>query len=498
MAWMLRQAIAGIVLCCGLSGAAEEPETAAATTAGHAVSLRVEVEGDLFATAAAEGEAVRRPIKLGARFDFLERPAAAAGAGEVARRYRIARAEIETQGQRAIQNLASDARELVVTLEGTTPKPFLEEGYLSRDEADLLDVPFDPLLVDGLKPAQPVSEGNSWKLPGDLVAGLLAIDTVESGHIEAKLKQAADDRATIRFEGSIVGAADGAPTRIQVVGEATAAVRTPEESPQPAERPDQDQDQDGRSGEEDGPDAADGLDAATWAFDGPIDGLKATIIERREASWVAPGLDVRATITMSRSPADEAAVEGEADRVADGLAAALADRPAGKGRPGVVWQRHRQGRYSAVLDARWRVVEDGPEGLVLRLSDRGKLVAQCSILPLPRVAADAPPAEQAVREDVRRSLGDQFGLLTGSEAATREDGTRIVRVVADGAADGRAFRWIHYVLTDPAGHRLAVTFMHEPGLVDRFAAADRELIAGVALLPDPPPRQAIAPQEATR
>lgn len=493
MAWMLRQAIAGIVLYCGLSGAAE-PETAAAITAGHAVSLQVDVEGDLFASAAAESEAVRRPIKLEARFDFLERPAPAAGAADVARRYRIARAEIETQGQRAIQNLASDARELVVTLEGTTPKPFLEEGYLSRDEADLLDVPFDPLLVDGLKPAQPVSEGNSWKLPGDLVAGLLAIDTVESGHIEAKLMHVADDRATIRFEGSIVGAADGAPTRIQVMGEATAAVRTPDENPTPVES----RDQDGRSGEDDGPDDADSPDAASWAFDGPIEGLKATITERREAGWVAPGLDVRATITMSRSPADEATVEVEADRVADGLAAALADRPAGKGRPGVVWQRHRQGRYSAVLDARWRVVEDGPEGLVLRLSDRGKLVAQCSILPLPRVAADAPPAEQAVREDVRRSLGDQFGLLTGSEASTREDGTRIVRVVAEGAADGRAFRWIHYVLTDPAGHRLAVTFMHEPGLVDRFAAADRELIAGVALLPDPPPRQAGAPQEATR
>lgn len=494
MAWTSRQSIAGVVLCFGLSGATAAPEAAAPTTAGHAVSLRVEVEGDLFATAAAEAEAVRRPIKLAARFDFLEWPAPAAGAGEVSRRYRIARAEIETPDQRVLQHLASDARELVVTLEGMTPKPFLKEGYLSRDEADLLDVPFDPLLVDGLKPAQPVSEGTSWKLPGDLVAGLLAIDTVESGQIEAQLTRVADDQATIRFEGSIVGAADGAPTRIQVVGEVTAAVRTHEESPPPAES----QDQDGRSGEEAGPDDAAGSDAATWAFDGPIVGLEATITERREAGWVAPGLDVRATITMSRFAAGEAAVEVEADRVADGLAAALADRPAGKGRPGVVWQRHRQGRYSAVLDARWRVVEDGPEGLVLRLSDRGKLVAQCSILPLPRVAADAPPAEETVRDDVRRSLGDQFGLLTGSEASTREDGTRIVRVVAEGAADGRAFRWIHYVLTDPAGHRLAVTFMHEPGLMDQFAAADRELIAGVVLLPDLPPRQAGAPQDAAR
>jgi len=138
-------------------------------------------------------------------------------------------------------------------------------------------------------------------------------------------------------------------------------------------------------------------------------------------------------------------------------------------------------------------VEDGPEGLVLRLSDRGQLVAQCSILPLPRVAADAAPAEETVRGDVRRSLGEQFGLLAESEAATRDDGTRLIRVVAEGAADGRAFRWIHYVVTDPAGHRVAVTFMHEPALIDRFAAADRELVAGLVVLPDAAARQAVAP-----
>jgi len=70
-----------------------------------------------------------------------------------------------------------------------------------------------------------------------------------------------------------------------------------------------------------------------------------------------------------------------------------------------------------------------------------------------------------------------------------------VRVVAEGAADGRAFRWIHYVLTDAAGHRVAVTFMHEPAVIDRFAAADRELVAGLIVLPDAGPRTALAPPD---
>jgi len=450
---------------------ATEPAEGPTGAFGHRIELDLRVRGDLFATASAGAEPVRRPITLDARLEFVEQPAADAGGDTVARRYSTARADIETDGHRATQRLATDAREVLFRLEGTTPRPYLAEGFLARDEAELLDVPFDPLLIDGLRPDRPVTTGESWKLPGDLAAGLLAIDTVESGGIEATLAEVDEGLATVKLEGTVVGAADGVPTRIQVSGQATLQAAIP---------------------------LAASDDDQTWQIDGPVTAVQAAISERREAGWIAPGLDVEATISITRSPAVAPAeslvvTATEPTPAADGLAPPEADRPAGAGRPGVVWHRHHQGRYASVLDARWRVVEDGPEGLVLRLSDRGRLVAQCSILPLPRVASEAAPSEETVRADVRRSLGEQFGLLAESEATTRADGTRLVRVVAEGAADSRAFRWIHYVLTDPAGHRVAVTFMHEPALIDRFAAADRELVAGLVVLPDAAPRQAVAP-----
>jgi hypothetical protein len=455
---------AGLVLAWAVTGQGADPDAASA------VEFDLRVRGELFATAAAGAEPVRRPIALDARFEFTEQSASGAGRDTVLRRYTIARADIETAGQRVGQQLATDARDVVVQLAGMMPRPYLAHGFLSREEAELLDVPFDPLLLDGLRPDHPVAVGGSWKLPGDLVAGLLAMDTVESGGLEATLSSASEGTATVKLQGTVVGAADGAPTRIEVTGQATAAGV-----------PDED---------------------GAWRFTGPITTLEAAVSERREAGWVAPGLAVEATVTFKRSP-PAAPVEPTAATTANsateptpavaGLAPPATDRPAGLGRPGVVWHRHRQGRYTTVLDARWRVVEDGPEGLVLRLSDRGRLVAQCSLLPLPRVAADAAPAEETVRADVRRSLGDQFGLVAESEATTRDDGTRVVRVVAEGAADGRQFRWIHYVLTDPTGHRVAATFMHEPALIDRFAAADRELVAGLVVLPDSPARQAVAP-----
>jgi hypothetical protein len=430
---------------------------------GSRVTVELRVAGDLFATAAPDSEPVRQPIALAASFDFSERAAAAAGPRGVARRYRTATATIDSAGRQTRRRLASDAAELLVALEGTTPIPYLATGFLAREEVELLEVPFDPLLADGLRPAEVVALADSWTIDADLAAGLLAIDAIESGSLQATLEDVAAGAARIKLSGTIVGGVDGVPTRLEVKGIATAPATAPEP-------------------------------AAGWRIDGRVTDLEVTIAERREAGWVSPGLEVEATVVMHRSAADDRATadsESTADHSA--LAERPVDRPQGEGRPGAVWHRHPGGRYAIVLDARWRVVEDGPEGLVMRLVDRGALLAQCSILALPRTKADSPPSEETVRADVRRSLAGQFGRFVDSEAVSRDGGTRVVRVVADGSADERPFRWIHHVLTGPAGHGVAVTVMLEPALADRFAAADRQLAAGLLILPDPPARSAAAP-----
>jgi hypothetical protein len=154
----------------------------------------------------------------------------------------------------------------------------------------------------------------------------------------------------------------------------------------------------------------------------------------------------------------------------------------------MVWHRDGDGRYDLVYDARWRTVEDGANGLVLRLVDHGALVAQCSITALPRAAADVTPSVNEVKRDVEKSLAGQFarfGEATEDEREDAETGGRLtlVRVASSGTAEGLPFHWIHYVVSDGEGRRAGVTFMFEASLLKRFGDADRALVQGLRLEP---------------
>lgn len=431
---------------------AEEPVMAAPAPATYRVTVDLEVKGELFAPVGRDAEPIRHPITIEARFDFVERPGT--GTAAASREYAEAAAVVRVADEPASMALPVDARRVEVALEGTTPTPFLAAGFLSRDELDLLDTPFDAVLLDRLLPDGPVAIDASWAIPPDAAAGLLAIDTIETGGLEATLTGVEEGLATVRLTGVVEGAADGAPTHLVVEGDCSLAA-----------------------------DPADGH----WRLSAPRVAA-VTIRERRQASHVAPGFDVEARVSVARRPRD-----ADAPPMADVSAAEAPTRRRGPGRPGLVWHRDRDDRYDLVHDARWRLVEDAPTGLVLRFIDRGALLGQCSLTALPRGDALAPPTIAEVQRDIERSLAGQFGRFEHASEATRSDGVRLVRVVSAGTAENLPFRWIHHVLTDAQGRRAAATFMLETSAAKRFGDADRELIDGLAFPADPPARTGATP-----
>jgi hypothetical protein len=410
------------------------------------LQVKVDLAGEIFAPAGRDAPPLRLPTSLEAIFDFTESEVAGDQDGSVERCYTDAAADLRIDGGTRRITLAPDARVVRVVVRGTTPSPYLVDGFLSREELDLLETPFDPLLAAAVRPGHAVAQGESWDLPGDVAAGLLAIDTVESGGLEARLERVGGGRATVVVTGIVDGAADGVPTHVTVEGSCTFAADGPE---------------DGRYTLHRLPEAA-----------------TVTVRERREAGHVAPGFDVEARVSFARTPSS--AGEGRAAAV-DSTTTGTTVRRRGPGRPGLVWHRDTIGRFEIVHDSGWRTIEDGADGLVMRLVDHGALVAQCSVTALPRAPASVPPTIADVERDLARSLAGQFGTVEHSSEATRTDGVRIVRVVATGRAGDLPFRWVHAVLTDGQGHRLAVTCMLEASMRERFGDADRNLVDGIFL-----------------
>jgi len=425
------------------------------------VRIEIDVRGEVFAKAAAEAQPAGSSLQMKALLEFDEVPAEA-GDAAVFRRYHSAAADLTIDDNSTRTTLGEDAREIVVERQGSTPVPFLRRGYLTRDELDLLDTPFDPLLLAALLPAEPPEETAPWALSPDETAGLLAIDTVEHGGLEARIVEVFDGVARIALSGVVDGACDGVPTHLIVEGSFSAAVRTEE----------------GRH-----------------RFHGPVDGVDVVIRERREASHVAPGFDVEARMMLTRetSTAPEEAVPPP-DRVE-------LSRRDGRGRPGLAWHRDAGQRFDLVYDSRWRIVEDGPAGLVMRFVDRGALVAQCSITALPRADSDLTPTINDLQRDIRQSLAGQFGRFEDADEVSRRDDAerperKEVRVVSAGTAEGLPFQWIHYVVADRDGRRAGVTFMLEASLAKRFGEADKSLVAGLRF-PAATPREARLPEKTT-
>ena len=445
---------------------------------GLRVRIKLDVSGELLAPAGPDAPPLREAVEMTARFDFSETApeASAIGAASgavVCRTYRDATATMRVGDVPTTTTLGGDARRLLIDRQGTTPMPYLADGFLSGEEADLLETPFDALLLDDLLPRQPVSIGQAWEIPADVTAGLLAIDTVESGGIEARLQEVSDGRAKVTFAGIIDGAADGVPTHVTVEGSFAVAA-----TGSVAIVADTDADADTDSDAEVAP--------SNHELEGKVLQVSAVIRERRQASHVAPGFEVEARLSVACGPLDTAV-----EATAPPSAGTASSRRRGEGAPGRVWYRDAKGRFDLVHDARWRRVEDGANGLVMRLIDRGALVGQCSITSLPQSATAPLPSRDDVQRDIERSLAGQIVRSDSAQESDRVDGLRVVRIASSGTAGRLPFRWIHYVLAAQDGSRVSVTFMCEESMLQRFGNADRPLVEGLRLpATEPPPAPA--------
>jgi hypothetical protein len=375
-----------------------------------------------------------------AEFDFYERridDGSLPAERRSIRYYSDAEAAIKVEKQASVSKLATEHRLVRAAVSQNRTTLGAVRGHLTREERDLIDLPFNTLLLSQLLPTADAPTATSSKPSDTTVAMLLGLDAVSRTDVEAVFTAVKDGVGEVSIQGALNGAVNGVATEIELKGKLHFDV----------------------------------------AHRQPF-ALALLIKEKRSAGHVAPGLDVVAKLELQVTPASE--VAELSDRALEGLELAT-DGAA----PPLLFESTAAG-FAFLYEPRWQITGTKTDSIVMRLVDRGELVAQCNVSVLPKLNVEQPLTLEMFQKEVQQSLGKNFGLF--ERAAERESpgGLRMLHVVAVGTVSELPITWNYYLLINQAGQRAAISFTMENALADRFGQADQLVVDGFQFIPPKP------------
>lgn len=403
----------------------------------------VQVEGQLKLNA--DGSEVKRlPVKVDADLHYIERTLAL-GSGfadsRVVRSYRQAEAKIQLKDSKLTNTVREERRLIGVESNEKSATTFSPLGPLTRDEIDLVEVPGSSLSLAALLPEKAVEIGDTWTHPDWVIARLLNLDAVNQQDITSKLTDVKDQVAIVAFEGKVAGAVGGVSSDFELKGKLNFDF---------------------------------GKKAVTW--------LALAFKENRAIGHAQPGFEVITQVRMISAPC------AAAEEVSDKSLGSLPTEATGGAT--LVEFAAEKADFELLHDRRWRVMVDRHDVTLLRLVDRGDLVAQCNISQRPSLPKGEYLRLEVFQADVQKALGKSFGQIVDASQESSDTGLRVLRVTASGATGELPIQWTYYHLTDEAGHRASLVFTIEGNLVERFAQIDRELISGFRFLQERAPTPA--------
>ncbi len=380
-------------------------------------------------------QATQTPVEVRAELVYHEKVVQANAKVPVAarsvRHYETAGAVIQYKGGTVRPRLRDDRRIVAVGLEKAPDAVlFSPLGPLDHDELDLLSVPANSAVVNSLLPNRPTRVGATWRLETDWLATLIGMDAVHSADIACKLDRVEKGLAIVHLQGTASGASDGVSNEMTL--------------------------------------------AAKYSFDlrqRRITWLAMSLKEKRAIGHAHPGTDATARVQISMEGATNVPTLHEK------VLADLNLEPDDSSR--LLEFNSPVGGFQMLVDRRWQVMVDRTDVSVLRLVDRGDLLAQCNISSLPALEPGETFSLVDFQQDIQRALANHFGeFLTASESRT-EDGVHVMRVAATGkeAETALSIDRVYYHLTDPQGRRASCVFTYETDLADRFAAGDQAAIS---------------------
>ncbi len=137
--------------------------------------------------------------------------------------------------------------------------------------------------------------------------------------------------------------------------------------------------------------------------------------------------------------------------------------------------------FRFVYDRRWHITREEPDLVVMRMIDRGDLVAQCNVAPSTK-SLEKPVELAQFQNDVQAALGKLFGKFEKASERGTESGLRVLESIVTGAAQDLPIQWRYYLVHDRQGRGLSLIFTLEAPLVDQFRDRDTPIVDTVEFL----------------
>ncbi|HEV3167693.1 MAG TPA: hypothetical protein VGZ22_27055, partial [Isosphaeraceae bacterium] len=200
--------------------------------------------------------------------------------------------------------------------------------------------------------------------------------------------------------------------------------------------------------------------------------LTLTRTETRQPGPVEAGLDIKSTLTVERRP-----ISAPPELTESALSALPAALPAELEQLLFVAA---EGKYSLRHSRDWHIFSEDTQQSVLKRLDHGELVAQCNLATGPNAGKGRHQDLAQFRDDIRRALGRRFDrVLEAGEVEGPADGTFRYRVAVGGHEGSVGVLWYYYLVANPEGDQLLVTFTLADAQAKQFADQDLQLIGSL-------------------
>ena len=281
--------------------------------------------------------------------------------------------------------------------------------------------------MDQLLPGRPVKIGESWKIPADTIALLLALDEITSNSVKMVLNEVTPEFARFELTGQVEGRTYGAGNQISVKAKCRFDRRT-----------------------------------------GRIDWFAMRLKQSREIGLVEDGLDWTMLVQTKIARLETS------EKLSDAALADLSLKPTGE--LTLVRDLLSGGGCQLTHDRCWFPTDRTRDHDEFHRLDRGQDIGLCKISPQPQVGVAKLPTLEQFQGIVQKLLGENFGEFLDLSQAETPAHLRILRVKAKGKDNDVPMRWFYYLVSDPEGRQVTFAFRVEEKWLEQFGRADEQFV----------------------